>query len=199
MSDSPWTSWITAVRARLSGAAPRQLPASDSRPAAVLVPLYVDAGELWTILTRRTEDLPHHKGQIAFPGGGLEPGEEPWDAALREAREEVGLDPAKVLRLGQLDETETPTGFRITPCVGAVPYPVETEPDPGEIEEIFAVPITAFADPRAVEDRLVTIDGEERWLRFYHLGSRQVWGLTARIVQNLLERLGLVPEEPLPN
>ena len=199
MSDPRSTSWILEVRARLSHPAGRRLPPSDARRAAVLVPLYVDGGELWTLLTRRTQDLPHHKGQIAFPGGSLEPGEEPWDGALREAREEVGLDPAKVLRLGQLDEEETPTGFRITPCVGAVPYPVETEPDPREIEEIFALPITAFADPRTVEDRLVTIDGEERWLRVYHVGSRQVWGLTARIVQSLLERLGMAPAEGPPN
>lgn len=199
MSDPPRSSWIIEVRARLSSPAGRRLPPSDARSAAVLVPLYVDAGQLWTLLTRRTEELPHHKGQIAFPGGSLEAGEEPWDAALREAQEEIGLDPAKVLRLGQLDETETPTGFRITPCVGAVPYPVETEPDEGEIEEIFAVPIAAFADPRTVEDRLVTIDGEEQWLRIYHVGSRHVWGLTARIIQGLLQRLGLQPVEEEPN
>ncbi len=199
MSDPPRSSWIIDVRARLNHPVGRRLPPSDARPAAVLVPLYVNAGELWTLLARRSEDLPHHQGQIAFPGGSIEAGEEPWDAALREAQEEIGLDPAKVLRLGQLDETETPTGFRITPCVGAVPYPVETEPDGREIEEIFAVPITAFADPRTVEDRLVTVDGEELWLRIYHVGSRHVWGLTARIVQHLLERLGLQPVEEEPN
>lgn len=199
MSDPQWMSWITEVRTRLTTPAPRRKPPSDARQAAVLVPLYVDTRELWTLLTRRSEELPHHKGQIAFPGGSLEPGEDPWDAALRETHEEVGIDPAKVLRLGELDELETPSGFRIVPCVGAVSYPVETEPNPGEIEEIFPVPLTAFTNPQLTEDRLVTIDGHERLLRVYHVGGRQVWGLTAGIVRSLLVRLGLDSEEPPPN
>ena len=198
MSDKQWMSWITELRARLRSPPPRRLPHNDSRQAAVLVPLYVDAGELWTLLTRRSEELPHHKGQIAFPGGSLEPGEDAWDGALRETHEEVGIDPQKVMRLGELDETETPSGFRIVPCVGAVAYPVETELNHGEIDELFAVPLTAFTNPQLVEDREVVIDGVQRQLRFYHVGGRQVWGLTARIVQNLLVRLGLEPGGP-PN
>ncbi len=195
MSEAQWTSWISELRRCLSSPAGRRLPPTDARQAAVLVPLYVDAGELWTLLTKRTEHLPHHKGQIAFPGGSLEAGETPWEAALREAEEEVGLATEKVLQLGELDEAETPSGFRIVPCVGAVPFPVETKLNPEEIEEIFAVPVSAFANPKIVEDRVVSIDGKERWLRIYHVGGRQVWGLTARIVQNLLVRLGLEPEE----
>ncbi|HEX9737200.1 MAG TPA: CoA pyrophosphatase [Thermoanaerobaculia bacterium] len=191
MSESSWRSWITELRTRLASPPARRLPHDDARQAAVLVPLYVDAGELWTLLTRRCDDLPHHKGQIAFPGGSLEPGEDTWAAALRETREEVGIDPERVLRLGELDETETGTGFRIVPCVGAVPYPVETRRNPGEIDEIFPVPLSAFQDPKLVEDRPVRIDGAERLLRVYHVGGRQVWGLTARIVQSLLVRLGL--------
>lgn len=198
MSDAPWTSWITELRRRLSSPPAKRLPHDDSRQAAVLVPLYVDARELWTILTKRSEDLPTHKGQIAFPGGGLEPGEGLWDGALREAREEVGIDPDKVLRLGELDETATGSGYRIVPCVGAVAYPIETRVNPSEIEEIFPVPITAFSNPQLVEDRAVKLDGKETTLRVYHIGGRQVWGLTARIIQNLLVRLGLEPDG-LPN
>ena len=198
MSDPQWMSWITELRTRLSHPPARRLPHSDARQAAVLVPLYVDARELWTLLTKRSEDLPNHKGQIAFPGGSLEPGEDVWDGALREAHEEVGIDPAKVLRLGVLDEMATPSGFRIVPCVGAVAYPVETKINPGEIEEIFPVPLTAFTNPQVIEDKLVVIDGKERTLRVYHVGGRRVWGLTARIVQNLLVRLGLEPDGP-PN
>ena len=189
------SSWIVEVRARLGSPAPRRLPPNDARQAAVLIPLYVDAGELWTLLTKRSEQLPHHRGQIAFPGGSLEPGEDFWQAALRESEEEIGLDPKKVLQLGELDEAETPSGFRIMPCVGAVPHPIETQPDGEEVEEVFAVPLTALANPRMVEDRVVTVDGQERELRVYHVGGRQVWGLTARIVQALLVRLGLeVPQ-----
>ena len=198
MSDSPWMSWITELRRRLTSPPARRLPHDDSRQAAVLVPLYVDARELWTILTKRSDDLPTHKGQIAFPGGSLEPGEDLWDGALREAHEEVGIDPQKVLRLGELDETETGSGFRIVPCVGAVAYPLETKVNPGEIDEIFPVPITAFINPQLVEDRPVVLDGKQSTMRVYHVGGRQVWGLTARIVQSLLIRLGLEPDGP-PN
>ncbi|RMH19200.1 MAG: CoA pyrophosphatase [Acidobacteria bacterium] len=192
MTDAPPTSWISELRQRLQAPPPRRLPPADDRPAAVLVPLYVDAGELWTLLTRRSHDLPHHQGQIAFPGGGLKAGEEAWDGALREAQEEIGLDPKRVLRLGRLDEVATASsGYRITPCVGAVPYPIDTRLDPGEIDELFAVPVNALANPTVIEERPVTIDGRRHLMRVYHVGGRQVWGLTARIVQNLLARLGL--------
>jgi len=199
MTDPQWNSWILEIRTRLSTPTARRLPPTDTRQAAVLVPLYVDAGELWTILTQRTRKLPHHKGQIAFPGGSLERGEEPWDGAVRETEEEIGIESRKVLRLGDLDELETPSGFRIVPCVGAVPFPVETRPNEDEIDDIFAVPLSAFANPTMVEDQLVRLDGEERLLRVYHVGSRRVWGLTALVVQNLLQRLGLEPAEGPPN
>lgn len=198
MHDQPEIhSWITDLRARLAMPAPRRLAPSDLRQAAVLVPLYVDAGQLWTLLTRRSEALPHHKGQIAFPGGGLEAGESAWDAALRETAEEVGITARRILRLGELDEAETPSGYRIVPCVGAVAYPLETELNRDEIDEVFAVPISAFANPTAVEERLVTVDGATRSLRVYHVGGRTVWGLTARVVQRLLIRLGLEPDADL--
>ena len=119
-------SWIIEIRERLSSPPGRRLPPSEARQAAVLVPLYVDAGELWTVLTKRADHLPHHQSQIAFPGGAREIGEDPWAAALRETEEELGIDSGKVLRLGELDETATPSGFQIIPCVGAVPHPLET-------------------------------------------------------------------------
>lgn len=188
-------SWILELRKRLTTPPPRRLSPGESRQAAVLVPLYVDAGELWTVLTKRTETLPHHKSQIAFPGGGLETGEDPWSAALRETEEEIGLNAGTVMKIGELDEAETPSGFQIVPCVGAVPFPLETEINEDEIAEVFSVPLLAFSDYRMVEDRTVKIDGVERQIRVYHVGSRQVWGLTARIVQNLMARLGFeVPD-----
>lgn len=189
-------SWIEEIRNRLATPPPQRLRPAEARQAAVLVPLYVDAGELWSVLTVRSDELPHHKSQIAFPGGSREIGEDPWAAALRETEEEVGIEPSGILRLGQLDEADTPSGFRIIPCVGAVPFPFETRINQREIADIFSVPLTAFANPRLVEDRPVLINGEERVLRIYHIGSRQVWGLTARILQNLLVRLDLEPAVP---
>lgn len=188
------SSWILEIRNRLSSPPPRRLAASDLRQASVLVPLYVDAGELWTVLTKRTDDLPTHRGQIAFPGGGRELKEDPWAAALRETEEEIGLDPKRVLPLGMLDEGETPAGFRVIPCVGAIPFPYEARPNAREIAEVFSLPLTAFSNPRMVEERPVKINGVQRLLLVYHIGNRQIWGLTARILQNLLVRMGLEAE-----
>ena len=192
-------SWITEVRRRLESPPPRRLPPGDDRDAAVLVPLFIDAREIWTILTERSVDLPHHKGQIAFPGGGRELGEDMWDAALREAEEEVALPRQAVLRLGELDQAETPSGFRIVPCVGAIPHVFEPQPDRSEIADVFTLPLSALANPTLVEDRPVSIDGVQRTLRIYHVGRRQIWGLTARILQNLLRRLGLEGDEDVAN
>ncbi len=189
-------SWITELRARLAEPEPVRKQAGASRRAAVLVPLYVEAGELWLFLTRRSDELPQHSGQVAFPGGGCELGEAAWDAALRESNEEVGLDGRRVARIGQLDDLETFSGYTIRPCVGAVPFPFETRINEAEIAEVFSIPLTAFADARVVEDRVVTVNDVDRSIRIYHVGRHQVWGLTARIIQNLLERCGL--ELPVP-
>lgn len=194
----PPESWMLALRDLLAAPPPRRLPPSEQRPSAVLVPLFVDAGQLWVLLTRRSDDLPQHRSQIAFPGGSLEPGETPWQAALRESEEELGIDPAQVVPLGQLDEIGAEvSNFRIVPCVAAVPYPLTTTPNPDEVAEVFPVPLLAFLDPRLVEERTVRVDGRSRTLRMYHVGTRIVWGLTAQILGQLTSRLGLgTPAEP---
>ena len=195
MSDPlPQPSWIQEVRARLANPSPKRLPPTEARQAAVLVPLFVDAGQLWTVLTKRSHELPSHKGQIAFPGGGAELGEDAWAAALRETEEEVGFEPARILKLGTLDELATFTGYRIVPCVGAVPTPVEPKANDAEIAEVFKVPLLAFANVRGIEERAFKINDVERTVRIYHVAGRQVWGLTARIIHNLMMRLGLPGE-----
>jgi 8-oxo-dGTP pyrophosphatase MutT (NUDIX family) len=193
--ESARESWIIALRNRLDSPPPRRLPPKDLRPAAVLVPLFVDAGELWTVLTKRTDTLPSHRSQFVFPGGGREFKEDFWEAALRESQEEIGLDPKAVLRLGELDEQESPAGFRVVPYVGAIPRAYEFQPSEAEIAEVFSLPLSAFANPRMVEEREVTLNGVSRNLLIYHVGTRQIWGLTARILQNLMVRLGMEPAE----
>jgi 8-oxo-dGTP pyrophosphatase MutT (NUDIX family) len=183
-------SWIEEVKLRLSTPAPSRLPPSEARQAAILVPLYVNAGQLWTVLTKRSDQLPHHRSQIAFPGGARETGEDAWTTALRETEEELGLEAKAILRLGQLDEAWTPSGYHIIPCVAAVPFPLELDPNREEIAETFSVPLLEFANPGLVEEREVVINGKERLLRSYHVAGRQVWGVTARVLQNLMERLG---------
>jgi 8-oxo-dGTP pyrophosphatase MutT (NUDIX family) len=193
-------SWIQEVRHRLDAPPPRRITSGEVRDAAVLVPLFVEARELWTVLTQRSVDLPTHKGQIAFPGGGQELGEEMWDTALREAEEEIGLPGQSVLRLGELDHVEAVTSnFRIVPCVGAIPAGFEAKINEAEITEVFTLPLSALAQPQLVEDRAVALDGIERTLRIYHVGRWQIWGLTARVLQNLLRRLGMEGDEDVAN
>ena len=184
-------SWISDVRARLADPAPRRLVPGEGRRAAVLAMLYVEAGELWILLTQRTDDLPNHQSQIAFPGGELVAGESHWDGAVRETIEELGIGSEKILQLGELDEQEVPSGYRIVPCVAAIPYPITLTPSPAEISETFSVPLKAFANPTAVEQRRVEVDGVVHDLTIFHLGQRRIWGLTAAVVENLLERLEL--------
>ncbi|HSS79299.1 MAG TPA: CoA pyrophosphatase [Thermoanaerobaculia bacterium] len=193
--DDARHSWIIALRERLASPPPRRLPPSDLRQASVLVPLYVDAGELWTLLTVRADTLPSHRSQIAFPGGGKELKEDAWAAALRETQEEIGVDPKRVLRLGELDELESPAGFRVVPCVGAIPFPYQVKLSAAEIAEVFSLPLSSFSNPKLVEEQDVLINGVPRNLRIYHIGNRRIWGLTARILQNLMIRLGLEPDE----
>lgn len=191
-SVQPAQTWVHELRGHLETPAPRRLPEeAPGRPAAVLVPMFVEAGQLWVLLTRRAESLSNHAGQISFPGGGREAEENAWQTALRETEEEIGLPAHRVLQLGRLDEVYAEVSdYRIVPCVGAVPQPLEPVLN-GEVEEVLRVPLLAFADVKVVEDRIVQWRGEDRQIRIYHVGRHPVWGLTARIVQNLLQRLGL--------
>ena len=156
------------------------------RPAAVLVAVL--GAEV--ILTKRASTLAHHPGQVAFPGGKLEPGETAIEAALREAREEIGLDPAWVTPLAELPAHETVTGYRVTPILARVMREFEPRPEAGEVAEVFRVPLDFLMDPRsyAVEGRRWR--GQHR--RYYVVphGPYYIWGATARILKSLADRVG---------
>ena len=160
------------------------------RPAAVLVGL-VDRGEgLQVVLTRRTETLRHHAGQISFPGGRIESSDvDPVAAALREAQEEIGLDPAQARALGYLDPFVTITGFHVYPVVAAIAASFSARRDPGEVDEVFELPLAFLMDPANARQLIVDYRGGQRSLvEFVHPHYR-VWGATAAMLVNLRQRL----------
>jgi 8-oxo-dGTP pyrophosphatase MutT (NUDIX family) len=182
---------LESVRGRLASYVPRRLPEEGLILAGVLVPLYVEAGEVYVLLTRRTEHVATHKGQISFPGGAVEPEDrDALDAALREAQEELGIRPEDVEVLGSLDDVSTVvSGFLIRPYVGRIPHPYPFRPAPQEIAEVLGIPLRFFADDRNVRVEFVGEGASQRVLHFYHYGPHTVWGATARVLRRLVEVL----------
>lgn len=221
-ADAPWEGLepsalakITLDDVRVALGRPDPLPAStetlppealdpESLPAAVLVPLFEEAGEVRVVLTRRAANLRSHRGEVSFPGGRLERGEEPEQGALREAKEEVSLDPGSVQVIGRLSTLSTFSSKSvITPVVGVLRARPLLRPNPSEVEHVFDVALTEL-----------TADGvfrEERWkfrdrpapshvigrlsedgtfpIWFFELDGDTVWGATARIIVELLRRV----------
>ncbi|MDR7417784.1 MAG: CoA pyrophosphatase [Armatimonadota bacterium] len=179
---------LERLRARITARQPRDLPPHAHRRAAVLIPVF-RAGEVPTVLlTRRTETVERHKGQISFPGGGEEPDDTDLQAtALRETYEEIGLAPDQVAIWGRLDEVETVvSGFAITPYVGLIPWPVPLRPNPNEIAEILTVPLAVFLDPKNLRIEKVTREGRPYDLLFYDYPPHVIWGVTARIIHGMV-------------
>lgn len=158
--------------------------------AAVLVPV-VDRPEPGLLLTRRTAHLRAHAGQIAFPGGRIDPEDDgPVAAALREAHEEIGLDPAGVRVLGLADGWHTGTGYAITPVVGVIAPGGAYVPNPAEVDAVFEVSLAHVLDPANHQLREAEWKGKPR--RFYVIEADgwEIWGATAGMIVNLSRRLG---------
>lgn len=168
----------------------RHPPNTLLRPAAVLVGLAEREQGLSVLLTKRASGLRHHPGQIAFPGGKIDDGDtDATAAALREAHEEVGLDPALVQTLGELPPHTTVTGYAVIPVLGHIRDAFDPIAQPGEVEEAFFVPLAHLADPDSyrVERRLWL----GQWRSYYIVpwGPYYIWGATARMLKALAERL----------
>jgi 8-oxo-dGTP pyrophosphatase MutT (NUDIX family) len=151
-------------------------------PAAVLVPIVCHAVPT-VLLTLRGRHLKAHAGQVSFPGGRIEPADaSPVAAALREAEEEIGLSPAAVQVIGALGEHVTGTGFRVTPVVALVSPPVTLRPDPGEVDEVFELPLATLLDPASLSWREEEILGRVRRFWVVRHERHLIWGATAAML-----------------
>jgi 8-oxo-dGTP pyrophosphatase MutT (NUDIX family) len=183
--------WFEQVRNLLGASAVRRLALRSGESAAgILVPMYVADGELMLLFTRRSESLPHHAGQYSFPGGVREEGDEDVVAtALRETHEELGIEPGVVMVLGPLDDVRTPTGFLISPVVGALPYPFAITRADREVDTVVHVPFLALARPETAERQEFLFEGARVSVPVYHYDGHRIWGATARVVEDLVQRL----------
>ena len=166
------------------------------RDAAVLVPVWLDEGGARLILTKRASHLAHHPGQIAFPGGKVEPGETAEQAALREAGEEIGLPAPQVTLLGRLPPHETVTGYMVVPILALVRGGFAPVLQREEVDEAFTVPLAHVLDRARYRVERRPWRGE--WRRYYVVphGPYYIWGATARILRGLAERVAEVPDAP---
>lgn len=141
------------------------------------------------ILTQRLQAMRRHAGQVAFPGGKIDPGEDAVTAALREAQEELALDPAQVRLIGTTDRYQTGTGFDITPVLGVVPPDLDLTPNPHEVEAWFEAPLSLLLDrSNWVENEIFWRGNTRRYLEMQYQGFR-IWGVTAAILFNLSQRI----------
>ncbi|WP_431470232.1 CoA pyrophosphatase [Sphingosinithalassobacter sp. LHW66-3] len=163
-------------------------PAVAAYPAAVLVAV-TDGPQPGVILTRRTETLRTHAGQVAFPGGRIDSDEDAVAAALREAQEEIGLDPNRVEVIGTADRYRTVTGFEVTPVLSVVPPGLDLTPHEAEVAEVFEVPLSFLLDEANHKEGSLEWQGRERWYFEIHWEGRRIWGATAAMVVNLSRRL----------
>lgn len=173
----PWGGWLAGRRRQ-----PLHLP--EYRPAAVLVALTREPDPR-VLLTVRSSELPTHRGQIAFPGGSLEAGESVRAGAVREAWEEVGLDPAAVTVLGEMDDVFTPAGFHVTPVLARIPARPALRLS-GEVTQILLPALSELRALTPIRERRQMPDGQPVVLYRYPWQGHDIWGMTARVLHDLL-------------
>jgi len=191
------TPYIDLARELLAAYTPRLVEAPpDSRPAAVLALLFHDQGADRLLLTRRTDTVEHHKGQISFPGGRVDAADAGLSAtALRETWEEVGVRPEDVELFGRLDDVITTSNYLVAPYVGVLlRAPYEFVPSEIEVAEVLAPPVAHLLDAANLVMETREVNGEMRLTPAYYWEGHHIWGATARMLQEFLALLGVVPD-----
>jgi 8-oxo-dGTP pyrophosphatase MutT (NUDIX family) len=182
---------LRRLEALLASRAADRIEPGNLRRACVLVPLIV-TDEGWSmVFVLRSENLKRHSGQIAFPGGGADPGEPLEVTALRETEEEIGVARDDVRLIGRLDDLVTRTGFVVAPFVGVIDAGHTYVPQEREVTEIFEVPVAPLFAPPNPEIRYIPYLGELYPSYFYHWGGREIWGLTGRMLKSFLDLVRL--------
>ncbi len=189
MGDRPET--IARIRKILGDRSPVRITRPGLIRAAVLVPLCWEGDEEVFLLIRRAEEVEHHKGQVAFPGGAVEASDgDARAAALREAGEEIGLLPDSVEILGEMDdEVAVVSNFVVTPVVAFLRTVSALHVSRREVAEVFTVPLRLLSDPTLYREEFREQGGERVWVPYYQCGERLIWGVTARIIRRLLTML----------
>lgn len=177
------------IRQLLSGRQRQSISKEGYKPSAVLVPIYEINGDWHIVLTKRSEDMEYHKGQVSFPGGAYDKEDGNLETtALREAFEETGICPEDVEILGMLDDQATlSSNFIITPFVGAIPYPYEFTVNPKEVEELIEASVSSLIDPASYSPQTPDSDGKLHPWGYYRYDKHNITGITARILKQLLD------------
>ena len=183
------TDWKQKVKDVLASRQRQVITREGYRPSAVLIPIYENRDEHYIVLTKRTQDVMYHKGQISFPGGAQDREDDDLAAtALREAFEEIGVRSGDVEILGRLDDQSTYTSrFVITPFVGAIPYPYKFKVSRKEVEELIEVPLSALLKPGCFNPETQDEEGKSHPWGHYVYRKRKITGITARILKQLLD------------
>jgi 8-oxo-dGTP pyrophosphatase MutT (NUDIX family) len=179
---------VTAALAARGPGRPSPVVIREPKHAAVLAALFDDGGEAHVLLTRRSSALNNHAGQVSFPGGRMDPGETTIDTALREAHEEVALDPSGVRIIGELDDVATIVSRSlIHPLVGVLDRrPADLTPSPAEVDRVFTVPLSELVAPGVFREERWGWGGVVRPVWFFELDGDTVWGATAAMLRQLL-------------
>jgi len=189
-SDADFTSFKEELRRRLSARANRDLEQTGLKHSAVMVLLMNREGAAHVLLTRRTDTVSTHKGQVAFPGGGMDSHDDDYRAvAYRETFEEVGIPREKIEYIGRFDDYISISGYHVTCFIGAIDYPYEYTLNRDEIESHLEAPLAMFVDQKYDRYEIYNLGGRDYRVFYYYHQGYEIWGLTARILTDFGEKI----------